>query len=281
MRWKGRRQSQNVEDRRGRAPRRGAAVGGGAIVIALVAALLLGQDPLQILEQVATQQAQVSQTSAMQPRSAAENEAAQFVSVVLADTEDIWADLFRQAGGSYQAPRLVLFTGGTDTACGYGQAATGPFYCPPDQQVYLDLGFLGQLQRMGASGDFSVAYVIAHEVGHHVQTVTGTSNRVREAQRRAGQAGKNALQVRMELQADCFAGIWAHHADRQFNILERGDVEEALGAASAVGDDNLQRQAGRRVQPESFTHGSSEQRMQWFRRGLETGSVQSCDTFSG
>ena len=280
MRWRGRRQSQNVEDRRGRTPRRGAAIGGGAVIIALLLSLLLGQDPLQILEQVATQQANVSQTGSARPPSKAENEAAEFVSVVLATTEDVWASLFRQAGSSYQPPRLVLFTTATDTACGFGQAATGPFYCPPDRQVYLDLSFLNQLQRMGASGDFSMAYVIAHEVGHHVQTITGTNNKVRSAQQRAGQREKNALQVRMELQADCFAGIWAHHADRQLDILERGDIQEALGAAAAVGDDNLQRQAGRRVQPESFTHGSSEQRMQWFRRGLESGSIQSCNAFS-
>lgn len=281
MRWKGRRQSKNLDDRRGMTAGRGAAVGGGAVIIALVAALLLGQDPTEILQQVATQQSRTSQSGSAQPRSAAENEAAEFVGVVLGDTEEIWGAIFRQAGSQYQPPKLVLFSESTKTACGFGSAASGPFYCPGDRQVYLDLSFLGQLQKMGASGDFSVAYVIAHEIGHHVQTITGTSKQVRSAQQGSGRQQQNALQVRMELQADCFAGVWAHHAHKQFNILERGDIEEALGAAAAVGDDNIQRQAGRRVQPESFTHGSSEQRMRWFRSGLESGAIQSCDTFSG
>lgn len=280
MRWKGRRQSKNLDDRRGMTAGRGAAVGGGAVIIALVAALLLGQDPTQILQQVATQQSRTTQGGTARPRSAAENEAAEFVGVVLGDTEEIWSALFRQAGSQYRAPKLVLFTDSTETACGFGQAASGPFYCPGDQQVYLDLSFLQQLQKMGASGDFSVAYVIAHEIGHHVQTITGTSDKVRSAQQSSGRQRQNALQVLMELQADCFAGVWAHHAHKQFNILERGDIEEALGAAAAVGDDNIQRQSGRRVHPESFTHGSSEQRMHWFRSGLESGAIQSCDTFS-
>ena len=213
------------------------------------------------------------------PRSEAENQAAEFVSVVLADTEEIWSEIFANAGQRYQPPRMVLYTGSTSTGCGYGSAATGPFYCPLDKSVYLDLSFLGQLQKMGASGDFSVAYVIAHEVGHHIQTVSGTSDEVRAAQQRAGKREANALQVRMELQADCFAGIWARRADARFNILERGDLEEAMSAAAAVGDDNIQRQSTGRVRPETFTHGTSEQRMDWFRRGFDSGDVQSCNTF--
>lgn len=279
MRWKGRRQSQNVEDRRGMSRKQGIAVGGiGSIIMALIAIFVLGQDPLQVLSQVTTQQSAPASSAA--PRSAEENEAAEFVSVVLADTEEVWTELFQASGSRYQVPTLVLFTGSTDTACGFGQAATGPFYCPGDQKVYIDLAFLGQLQRMGARGDFSVAYVIAHEVGHHVQTLTGVSREVRAAQQRASQQQQNALQVRMELQADCYAGIWAKRADRRFSILEAGDIEEALSAATAVGDDTIQRQSGRRIQPESFTHGSARERMDWFSRGYKSGSVGSCDTFA-
>ncbi len=279
MRWKGRRQSRNVEDRRGMTRGRGMAVGGiGSIIMALIAVFVLGKDPVQVLTQMTSQSGGTSQRAA-QPRSAQENEAAEFVSVTLADTEEVWHALFQQAGSRYKEPGLVLFTGSTNTACGFGQAATGPFYCPGDQKVYIDLSFLGQLQRMGAEGDFSVAYVIAHEVGHHVQTITGLSRQVRAAQQNASKAQQNALQVRMELQADCYAGVWANQTDKRFNSLEPGDIREALSAASAVGDDTIQRQSGGRIRPETFTHGSAEQRMDWFQRGYRSGSINSCDTF--
>ncbi len=275
MRWRKRQRSRNVIDRRGQRARRGPALGGGAIVIALIAAVFFGADPRMVLETVGgLQQASVPAG----PRPAAENEAAEFVSVVLADTEVTWQALFQEAGGRYQLPKLVLFTDSVTSACGMASAASGPFYCPGDNQLYLDLGFLAELQRMGAKGDFAVAYVIAHEVGHHVQNLAGTASRVQAAKQRMAKADANALQVSMELQADCYAGVWAHHANRR-NLLDSGDIEEGLSAASAVGDDHLQRMAGRRVTPESFTHGSSRQRMQWFSRGFEAGNANACDTF--
>ncbi|MEO0346872.1 MAG: neutral zinc metallopeptidase [Pseudomonadota bacterium] len=280
MRWRGRRTSSNVDDRRPRVGKRGVAAGGaGAIIMALIAVFVLGQDPATVLQQVVTQ----SSTGTTQQRtpSAAEDEVAEMSKVVLATTEDVWNALFQQAGSRYAPPTLVLFTDSTPTGCGFGSAATGPFYCPADQKLYIDLSFLSQLRRMGAEGDFALAYVIAHEVGHHIQTITGTSRQVRQAQQRANQVQKNALQVRMELQADCYAGVWAHYARRDMNLLERGDLEEGLRAAAAVGDDTLQRNAGRRVQPETFTHGSSQQRMEWFQRGVQTGAVSACDTFGG
>lgn len=279
MRWRKGRRSTNVEDRRGKPMRAGASIGGGAIIMALIAVFVLGQDPAEVIQQVGSSVQQ--QPGPPQQRSAAENEAADFVSVVLADTEDTWNGLFRQAGSQYQLPSLVLYTAQVQSACGFGSAAAGPFYCPGDSKLYLDLSFLGELQRMGAAGDFAVAYVIAHEVGHHVQNLAGTARQVQAAKGRMSKADGNALQVRMELQADCYAGVWAHHAHRQRQILEPGDVEEGLRAAASVGDDHLQRQAGRRVTPEAFTHGTSEQRMTWFRRGLDTGRIEACDTFSG
>jgi uncharacterized protein len=206
---------------------------------------------------------------------------AEFVSVVLKDTEDTWTEVFQSRGADYQEPVLVLFSDATQSACGTGQSAMGPFYCPADHKVYLDLSFFHDLEtRFGAPGDFAQAYVVAHEVGHHVQTITGISDKVRSAQQSASKEEANALQVRMELQADCYAGIWAHHADRTRHVLEEGDVEEALQAASAVGDDTIQRRTQGTVVPESFTHGSAEQRQSWFRRGLEHGSIQACDTFT-
>ncbi|MEL7448540.1 MAG: neutral zinc metallopeptidase [Pseudomonadota bacterium] len=279
MRWKQGRRSSNVDDRRGRKRVPGGAkLGGGAIIIALVAAVLFGQDPLVVLQQLSSGTSS-TQTQASAPRSPAEDQAAEFSRVVLADTEDVWNRLFAQSGSRYQEPVLVLYTDVTNTACGVGQAASGPFYCPGDNQLYIDLGFLGELKRLGAPGDFAFAYVIAHEVGHHVQNLIGVARQVHTEKQRSSQRDANALQVKMELQADCFAGLWAHHAQQQRQILEAGDVEEGLSAAAAVGDDRLQRAAGRRVQPETFTHGTSEQRMQWFRRGLETGSVDACNTF--
>lgn len=252
--------------------------GGGAIIMALIAIFFLGQDPATVLQQVASQQGTPASTPG--PRSAAEEEAAQFVSVVLRDTEEIWEAVFARSGQTYRPPKLVLFSGSTQTACGYGQSATGPFYCPGDQKVYIDLSFLNQLRKMGARGDFSVAYVIAHEVGHHIQTITGTSQEVRAAQSRASKQQQNALQVRMELQADCFAGAWANLADRKSNILEQGDIEEALSAATAVGDDTIQKRSTGHVRPETFTHGSSQQRVEWFQRGYQTGDPTQCDTFA-
>ena len=204
----------------------------------------------------------------------------QFVSVVLADTEDTWNPLFRQMGRNYREPKLVLFENAVESACGYTSSAVGPFYCPPDQKVYLDFSFFRDLKnKLGAPGDFAQAYVIAHEVGHHVQNLMGTSTRVRNLQNRVGQVQANQLSVRLELQADCFAGIWAHHAQRQRQIIEQGDVEEAINAAASIGDDKLQKQSRGYVVPESFTHGSSAQRVKWFKTGIQTGNVEACNTF--
>jgi predicted metalloprotease len=280
MRWREGRRSQNVEDRRG--ARTGFRLGGGGIVLLLLAAWLLGVNPLEVLSLLAGGggSSGTMQLPEPSPGAAATDEGADFVSVVLADTEDTWSVLFAQAGSRYEAPRLVLFSQIVQSACGTAQAAMGPFYCPRDQTVYIDLSFYRELRdRFGAPGDFAQAYVIAHEVGHHVQTLLGTSEQVRAAQQRAGEAEANALSVRLELQADCYAGVWAHHAHRARQVLEAGDVEEGLGAAAAIGDDRLQRQSQGQVVPESFTHGSSRQRVEWFSRGLETGSLEACDTF--
>jgi uncharacterized protein len=221
--------------------------------------------------------APVSEAPATSP---GQDEVRDFVAVVLADTEDTWAELFRGMNREYQDPKLVLFTGSVQSACGIAGAAVGPFYCPDDHRLYLDLGFFRELRiRFGAPGDFAQAYVIAHEVGHHVQTLLGISERVAATRRSADRAAANALSVRQELQADCFAGVWAHHANRTRQIIEEGDLDEALGAAAAIGDDRLQRQSQGRVAPESFTHGTSAQRVRWFGRGFESGAVSQCDTF--
>lgn len=281
MRWKRGRRSTNIDDRRGKSVGRGSAIGGGAIIMALVAIFIMGKDPNEVISQIGQQQAQSGavQSGPLQ-QTAQEKEVADFVSVVLADTEDVWKTLFAQAQQRYPEPTLVLYRNATPTACGQGQAAAGPFYCPGDHQLYLDLGFLEQLKKMGAHGDFALAYVVAHEVGHHIQTITGTSDKVRQAQAQArNKAQANAVQVAMELQADCYAGVWAHHAHRQRQVLEEGDIEEGMNAAAAVGDDHIQKMAGRRVVKEAFTHGSSQQRMAWLRRGLENGAVGDCDTF--
>jgi predicted metalloprotease len=284
MRWRGGRRSQNVEDRRG-APvgfgRGGMRLGGGTLVLLLLGAWLLGVNPLEVLTLLAGGGGTtLEQPSTPRGGDAPADEGADFVSVVLADTEDTWSALFAERGARYEPPKLVLFTQLVRSACGTAQSAMGPFYCPLDRSVYIDLDFYRELRdRFGAPGDFAQAYVIAHEVGHHVQTLLGTSEQVRAAQQRAGQAEANALSVRLELQADCYAGVWAHHADRARQVLETGDVEEGLGAAAAIGDDRLQRQGGGAVAPESFTHGSSRQRVEWFSRGLETGSFERCDTF--
>jgi predicted metalloprotease len=257
-------------------------VGGGLGLLALVViSLLLGVDPSAVLEQTGGTSVQIDDGGAPAPQGPPSDELGQFVSVVLADTEDTWHELFADFGRPYEEPTLVLFTGLVRSACGMAQSAVGPFYCPSDGKVYIDLGFYRDLQqRFGAPGDFAQAYVIAHEVGHHVQMLLGISDRVHRAQSAAGQAEANALSVRMELQADCFAGVWAHHADRARALLEQGDIEEGLNAASAIGDDRLQRQAQGYVVPESFTHGSAEQRASWFARGLEAGDPDLCDTFN-
>jgi uncharacterized protein len=276
MKWQGGRRSGNVQDRRGKG---GMVVGGGiGAVLITVVALLLGVNP----DDLPVGTGPGGEVENVQPGGfTGEDEQADFVSVVLADTEDVWHELFRAAGREYREPELVLFNDRVSSACGIAGAAVGPFYCPPDQRIYIDLAFFRDLdRRFGAPGDFAQAYVIAHEVGHHVQTLLGISDQVRAAQARSSQTAANALQVRMELQADCLAGLWAHHAQRSRQILEPGDLEEALAAAAAIGDDRLQRQAQGEVVPESFTHGTSAQRVQAFRTGFETGSTTACDTFS-
>jgi len=284
MRWKNRRRSTNVEDRRG-APGtrsgRGVAVGGGlGGLLILVIALFLGVDPSQLLDAGLTSSAPVATGNSSQ-NSAQDDAMTEFVQVVLADTEDVWNELFAQAGQRYEEPRLVLFSGSVSSACGMAGAAVGPFYCPGDNQIYIDLSFFRDLSnRFGAPGDFAQAYVVAHEVAHHVQNLLGISGQVSRMRTQASETESNALSVRTELQADCLSGVWTFHAQRISQILERGDLEEALTAASAIGDDRLQRQAGQYVTPDAFTHGSSEQRMRWFRRGLDSGEFDRCDTFS-
>ncbi|MGD9057265.1 MAG: neutral zinc metallopeptidase [Desulfobacterales bacterium] len=279
MRWRSGRRSTNVEDRRRvRVSPKAAGGGIGIVVIALIA-MYFGVDPSIFLSQVGPTSSVNTQQSTRQIP-AAENELAEFVSVVLADTEDTWKGLFNQMGKTYREPRLVLFSGAVQSACGFAQAAMGPFYCPADQKVYIDLSFYQDLKnRHGAPGDFAQAYVIAHEIGHHVQTLLGISEKVHSARKRLSQVEGNRLSVMQELQADCFAGVWAHHANRARQILEEGDIEEALGAASAIGDDRLQHKSRGYVTPDSFTHGSSAQRVRWFKRGLKSGEVLDCNTF--
>jgi len=279
MRWKDGRRSANVDDRR-RVRISGKAKGGGiGIILLALVGMYFGIDPGIILQQGANLSGPAVQQSEYVP-TAEENELADFVSVVLADTEDTWGNIFSGDGRSYQQPKLVLFTGAVESACGYAQAAMGPFYCPADKQVYIDLGFYQDLRnKMGAPGDFAQAYVIAHEVGHHVQNLLGISDQVHEMRSRISQTDYNQLSVRLELQADCLSGVWANRADRARQILEGGDIEEALNAASMIGDDRLQKQARGYVTPDSFTHGSSLQRVSWFKKGLASGEVNTCDTF--
>ena len=280
MRIEDGRESSNVEDRRGgRGGATGRSIGIGTVLLALVA-MYFGVDPSVVLQGSAELPAQQQGAAKAPP---ADDPAARFVSQVLADTEDTWREIFRRNGKAYQDPKLVLCSGATPTAGGTGQSAMGPFYCPGDQKVYIDLAFYRDLrERFRAPGEMAQAYVIAHEVGHHVQHLLGIADKVRELQSRAGnEARTNALSVLMELQADCFAGIWAHHANRSRQIIEQGDLESALGAAAAIGDDRLQRQTQGQVVPESFTHGTSAQRVQWFRRGYESGDLRRCDTFGG
>ncbi len=336
VRWRGRRESENVEDRRGQSGRRGfpfpfprgrsgrgmrlplpqgragrgTGLGITGILVLIGLMLLFGIDPRVLLDGgVSVPQTQrpsgdptrspfpdldiprlPGQGETTRPstrtvdkpsgRTGSDDDLASYVKVILADTEDVWTKLFRSFGQSYRKPTLVLFSGYTQTRCGAGMAAMGPFYCPLDQNVYIDLSFYRKLrQQFGAPGDFAQAYVIAHEVGHHVQTLLGIAEKVQGAKQRMGQRQANALQVRMELQADCFAGVWANRIDREKGVLEKGDIEEGLRAASAIGDDTIQRRTQGRVVPDAFTHGTSEQRVRWFRRGLESGRVETCDTF--
>jgi len=279
MRLKGYRQSSNVEDRRGMSVGRGgAAIGGGGIVLLLVFALVTGQDPMQVLDQVTGTQSQVG-GGEKGTMGAPSDEMGQFASTVLASTEDVWGQLMSGSGGGYAAPTLVLFSGAVNSACGFASAAVGPFYCPGDSKVYVDLSFFDELsRRFGASGDFAQAYVIAHEVGHHVQNLLGLSEQVQRARQRASEQEGNALSVSMELQADCFAGVWGYHA-QSANLIEPGDFEEGMRAASAIGDDTLQKQAQGYTVPETWTHGSSAKRVEWLRRGLTSGDPNECDTF--
>jgi len=276
MRWQGRAGSGNIEDRRGMGMALPVGGGIGGLILVLLISALTGTNPTDIINSSPPPSESVGTAGS----DSLENDPqAQFVSVVLKSTEEVWEEVFRQRGADYQEPRLVLFTNATQSACGVGQSAMGPFYCPSDNKVYLDLSFFRDLDtRFGAPGDFAQAYVVAHEVGHHIQTLTGVSERVHAMQQRTSQREGNQLSVRMELQADCYAGVWGHYAARQ-NLLDPGDAEEGLRAAAAIGDDRLQRQSQGRVAPESFTHGSSEDRMSWLRRGLDRGQLEACDTF--
>lgn len=277
MRWKGRRQSENVEDRRGISG--GAVVGGGIGTIAIVLlVMLLGGDPSEVLRNMPQGQGPTT----TRELTAEEKEHGEFVGVVLADTEDVWKQVFRdQLGKEYQEPKLIMFSGQVESACGFASAAVGPFYCPGDGHVYIDLSFYNTMrEKFGATGDFAEAYVIAHEVGHHVQNLMGISEQMQRQRQRLSEQQYNELSVRAELQADFFAGVFAHHAQRTKNILDRGDIEEALRCAAAIGDDSLQKQTQGYVVPESFTHGTSEQRMRWFKKGWDSGKVEDGDTFS-
>jgi predicted metalloprotease len=278
MRWRDGRQSSNVEDSRGSPGGGGVKFGVGGLVVAAIA-YFMGVDPSLIMGVL--EGTQTGAPEAPPQAGVPADDAGKFVAVVLADTEDTWGALFNAAGRTYEPPKLRLFSAGVQSGCGTASAQVGPFYCPLDSRVYIDLDFYNRLsQQLKFGGDFAQAYVIAHEVGHHVQHLLGVADKVRSAQERASEQEANQLQVRMELQADCYAGIWAHHADKARQILEQGDVDEALGAAAAVGDDTVQRKTQGRVVPDSFTHGSAAQRQRWFKEGLGTGELASCDTFS-
>lgn len=274
MRWQGRRQSDNVEDRRGgKTP---LAIGGGlGAIVMVVLFLIMGGDPDEVLQQVAQQPATETKFS---PR---EEELAAFTKVVLADTEDVWDSVYRSIGDVYEQPRLVLFSGSTSSGCGFASAASGPFYCPPDKRIYIDLSFFDELQqRFSVEGEFAMAYVIAHEVGHHIQALMGTTNKLQAMRSGVSETEYNKLSVKLELQADFLAGVWAHHAQRLKNILEEGDIASALAAANAIGDDRLQQSAGKTVNPDAFTHGTSKQRMYWFKKGFTTGDIKEGNTFA-
>jgi len=287
MRWRDGRQSDNVEDERDQSGSDGGSNGGGGLRLGLLGSIavviigtLLGGNPITLLSMVGGNLLSSSSapTSQHQP-AAANDEGKQFISTVLAETEDVWGPMFQQMGGSYVRPKLVLFTNSINSACGNADAATGPFYCPADQKVYIDLGFFRELKSLGAKGEFAQAYVLGHEVGHHVQKLLGISDKVSQMQARMNERDGNALSVKLELQADCYAGVWANHAKNQLNVLDSGDAEDAINAAGSIGDDRLQQMAGRHITPDSFTHGSSKQRMHWFEAGFQTGDLASCDTF--
>jgi predicted metalloprotease len=288
MKWEGNRESENVEDRRGQGGGGGGgfgiggrSVGIGTVVVAVVAGWAFGINPLTMLNLLSGGGGAPMEQQAPAQRPPADDRMAKFVSTVLADTEDVWTEVFRQNNAIYRDPSLVLFRGATSTACGRGQSAMGPFYCPGDQKVYIDLDFFDTLKnRLGAPGEFAQAYVIAHEVGHHVQNLLGISAQMDQARQRVSESDYNRLSVRLELQADCFAGVWANRAQKARGILENGDIAAAMNAAEKIGDDALQRSAGRAVVPDSFTHGSSAQRQRWFSQGLDQGTIKACDTFN-
>ncbi|THB63350.1 MAG: flagellar biosynthesis protein FlgM [Desulfovibrio sp.] len=290
MRWKSGRRSTNIEDRRGsssgrrRGPAMAGGIGGIGAIIIIALAMFTDIDLTSMLQSGGTDTGSYTQSESTSQGeytpTAEEQEMGDFVAAVLGDVEDTWNQLFREVGRTYQEPTLVLFSGSVQSACGYAGSSTGPFYCPGDKKVYLDTTFFDELARLGGSGDFAQAYVIAHEVGHHVQNLLGTLGEVQSLQQRVGRTEANELSVRLELQADCYAGVWGYHADRARNMLERGDLQEALNAASAIGDDRLQQQYQGQVVPDSFTHGTSEQRARWFRRGFDSGRMDACDTFN-
>lgn len=287
MRWRDKRRSSNIEDRRGtrRGLRRSKPLGGGFVLLIILGLFLLfGKNPLNLIGLGGS--GSVPTTQAPSPHSQggavsnSRDENADFVSVILASTEDAWGDIFRKAGYQYEPPKLVLFNDYVNSACGMTSAATGPFYCPGDHKVYIDLGFFRELNRMGARGDFARAYVIAHEVGHHIQNLQGISMKIQDLQQRVSRSQANKLSTLTELQADCYAGIWIHNYEKQKDILESGDIEEGINAAASIGDDRMQRQAGQRVNPDAFTHGSSADRAYWFKVGMKYGSLKKCDTFN-
>jgi predicted metalloprotease len=283
MRWRDERESDQIEDRRGmQASRGGVALGGGGLLLLLAISWFTGQNPLDLLQAVTGPQSSVEEPGQVVPRGVPGDEEGRFASVVLASTEDVWEKQLAARGVTYRRPTLVLFSDSVDSACGLESSAVGPFYCPRDGKVYLDLSFFADLERrFGAPGEFARAYVIAHEVGHHVQNLLGISDKADQARRRSSEADANAISVRLELQADCFAGVWGHDAGRDANLLEPGDVEAGLAAAAAIGDDRLQKRAQGYTVPETWTHGSSEMRVRWLRRGLDSGDLAACDTFGG
>ena len=286
MRWRGLRRSQNVDDQRGQGGFRGSGMplrlggGGGIGVVLLLVVLYFVAGPDALMQLLGgTNVSSVDRPVGAPSQPLPNDEAGEFIAAVLGSTEDVWGQIFTQGGGRYEAPLLTRFDQAVQSACGFNTAATGPFYCPPDRRVYLDTSFFQDLARMGGPGDFAQAYVIGHEVGHHVQNLLGIADEVRSQQSQVSRSDANLMQVRMELQADCYAGVWAHHANRTHQVLEPGDVQEGLAAAAAIGDDRLQRSAGRSVHPESFTHGTSQQRQQWLEEGLRTGDPAACNTF--
>lgn len=280
MKWQGRRESDNIEDRRGVSGKQIALGGGGLSIVILIIGLLMGGDPQKLIGDFISQSSSPTQTTTEYKESQAEKDLKSYAAVTLADNEQVWTKIFADNGMTYQKPTMVIFSNETQSPCGMANAQTGPFYCPADQKVYLSLGFFNDLtQKLGAHGDFAFAYVIAHEVGHHVQNLLGTTAKMRQMQARTNEVGANRLSVALELQADFLAGVWAHYNQQLNNVLEDGDIEEALSAANAVGDDRLQKQARGYVVPDAFTHGTSQQRMYWFKKGYTTGDIRQGDTF--